>query len=607
MKNLRKALALVLVVVMLTLCATACTKKTTNVDGTLYPNKLELDVWETQGTDFVAKAVSENDIVAKWLEEKTNVTIDNMYGNDGGQWDAKLSKLVAGGNLPHIVHCGAFQGPAHFAKLEQLNQVWEITPKLLKEYAPNVWEKIPQEFWDAMTVDGKILGIPYMAASQWRQPANMSDEQFDFHLSQLATNNDVTYETTSCLWIRDDILKKFFPEAKTYDELCAIMEETGKPVGDELLDIPIDSSEEFIQFMYDIADLKLKENGKSVHAFGYNGSDSWSALTYLGADMYGYKGHAYTSTWNSETQRIEVPLTREIIKQAAKTQNQMINDGVIEAESLAHTSNIFTEKVMNGQYAIVPISLVSGGATAVNESLEATGKSYRYRPFITQVPAPEGYGPFKESALWSESICLLKTLSEDEMHQVLNWINVQFSDEYDQVRNWGPAEVGLYTEDENGIRTFNDEKLQKFFVEGDTKALASEEEKMGLGGKGGLLKVVARDVSKWSPSIMYQKNNTLLPLFGYGFKFTSESKHTQNIATYPPCQIWAAQYAGIPEVVDFWAERGTWESKLKLAFAAADEAEFDKRWQDMLDAVNKICDVKVMEDKMTEIAKTMLP
>ena len=407
--------------------------------------------------------------------------------------------------------------------------------------------------------------------------------------------------------IRDDILKKFFPEAKTYDELCAIMEETGKPVGDELLDIPIDSSEEFIQFMYDIADLKLKENGKSVHAFGYNGSDSWSALTYLGADMYGYKGHAYTSTWNSETQRIEVPLTREIIKQAAKTQNQMINDGVIEAESLAHTSNIFTEKVMNGQYAIVPISLVSGGATAVNESLEATGKSYRYRPFITQVPAPEGYGPFKESALWSESICLLKTLSEDEMHQVLNWINVQFSDEYDQVRNWGPAEVGLYTEDENGIRTFNDEKLQKFFVEGDTKALASEEEKMGLGGKGGLLKVVARDVSKWSPSIMYQKNNTLLPLFGYGFKFTSESKHTQNIATYPPCQIWAAQYAGIPEVVDFWAERGTWESKLKLAFAAADEAEFDKRWQDMLDAVNKICDVKVMEDKMTEIAKTMLP
>ncbi len=604
MKNFKRAIAMLMALTMLAACAVSC-KKDENADG-LYSKKLELTVWETQGTDYTPTAVYDNDIVAKWLEEKTNVTIENMYGNDGGQWDSKLSKLVAGGNLPDIIHCGAFQGPAHFSKIEQLGELWEMTPELLKEYAPNVWERTPQEFWDAMTVDGKILGIPY--ASTWDQAMNMNEEEIEFFRNTRAVVADVTYSSTNCLWVRDDILKKFFPEAKTYDELWAIVEETGEPVGEEMLDIPIDSTEEFIKFMYDIKDLNLKEDGKSVYTYGYNGGDNWGPLTWLGSDMYGYKGHAYSSTWNSETQRIEIPLTRDIIKNAAKTQSQMIRDGVIEQESLAHTATNFTEKVMNGQYAIVPLSMVSGGAQAVNDALDAAGKSYNYRPFITQVPAQKGYGPYEEGTLWSEALCLTKTLSEDEMHQVLNWINVQFSDEYEQVRNWGPEEAGLYVETEDGKRKFKDEKLNKFFIEGDKTALASDEEKMGLGGKGGLMQVTASHCSKWTPDIMYRvNNNTKLPLYGYGFKFTTESKHAQNIATYPPCQIWAAQYAGIQEVVDFWAERGTWENKITLAIAADDDAEFEERWKDMLNTVNDICDVKVMEDKMTEIAKTMLP
>ncbi len=606
MKNFKRVIAMLMAVTMLAACAVSC-KKDENTDGQ-FGKKLELTVWETLGTDYSPTAVYENDIVAKWLEEKTNVTIENMYGNDGGQWDAKLSKLVAGGNLPDIIHCGAFQGPAHFSKIDQLGELWVMTPELLKEYAPNVWDRVPQEAWDAMTVDGKILGIPYEIASTWDQALNMSEEDIEFMRSRLAQVADVTYESTSCLWIRDDILKMFFPEAKTYDELVALMEETGKPVGDAMLDIPIDSTEEFIKFMYDIKNLNLKEDGKTIYTFGYNGGDNWGSLTYLGADMYGYKGHAYPSTWNSETQRIEVPLMGEMIKQAAKTQNQMIRDGVIEKESLAHTATNYNEKSMNGRYAINFLSLVSGGAQAVNDALDAAGKPYNYRPFITQVPAQKGYGQYKVNNLWTEALCITKSLSEDEMHQVLNWINVQFSDEYEQVRNWGPEEAGLYVETEDGKRKFKDEKLNKFFIEGDRSALASEEEKMGLGGKGGLMRVMANNLSKWTPDIMHRvNNNAKLPLYGYGFKFTSESKHTQNIPEYPPCQVWVSQYAGIPEVVDFWAERGTWENKITLAIAAENEAEFESRWQDMLDTVNDCCDIKALEDKATEIAKTMLP
>lgn len=606
--NLKRAIAASLSAVVFAACFTACGNKPAknSSSNSEYGKKLELTVWETQGTDYTRTTVYDNDIVANWLFDKTNVTIKNMYGNDGGQWDAKLSKLVAGGNLPDIVHCGAYQGPAHFAKLDQLEQVWELTPELLKKYAPNVWERTDSELWDAMTVDGKILGIPYGISIDYRKSQNFSDEEYKFVVEQQSLVNDVSYDPTNCLWIRDDILKKFYPEAKTFDELCAMIKEKNAPVGDELLDNSIDSSDKFIDFMYKISKLNLKEDGKKVFCFGYNGGDNWAALTYLGADMYGYKGHAYTATWNDETQRIEIPLMGDMIKQAAKTQNQMINDGVIDPESLTHTSSVFSEKVMNGQYAIVPLSLVSGGATAVNKSLEASKKSFRYRPFITQVPARKGYGPFKEKTMWSESICLLKSLSEEEMHQVLNWINVQYSDEYDQVRNWGPKEANLYTEDENGKRKFVDERLNKFFVEGDTSALEKEEDKLGLMGKGGLMLITASPVSTWTPYVMYRRVN-LEPLYGYGFRFTSESEHTKNVKTYPPCQIWSSQYAGIQGVVDFWAERGSWENKIKLAFAAADSEEFETRWADMLAEVSSVCDIRDVENQMTDIAKTMLP
>ena len=64
------------------------------------------------------------------------------------------------------------------------------------------------------------------------------------------------------------MLHRFYPEAKTYDELCELVEERNAPIGDELLDIPINSTEEFIKFMYDIKNADLKEGSKKIYATG---------------------------------------------------------------------------------------------------------------------------------------------------------------------------------------------------------------------------------------------------------------------------------------------------------------------------------------------------
>ena len=125
----------------------------------------------------------------------------------------------------------------------------------------------------------------------------MDEDTYNFMVDNFkAEETDVTFQAAQCFWIRDDILKMFYPEAKTYDELCAMIDEKGAPIGDELLDIPIYSTDEFIDFMYKIKDANLMEENKRVYPFGYGGGDNWVALTYLGADMYGYKNHCYTAT-----------------------------------------------------------------------------------------------------------------------------------------------------------------------------------------------------------------------------------------------------------------------------------------------------------------------
>lgn len=609
---MKKRLAAILMLLVLAVTLCSCGEEKVNIkeeNGKLvFDKKLELTVWETQGTDYAPSQQPDENVVGDWLKEQTNTEVVNIYGNGGGQWDAKLTKLVAGGNLPDIVHCGAGQGPAHFTKLDELEQVWHLTPEMLQKYAPNAWERIPQELWDKMTVNGNILGIPYyIGITRESQPA-ASEEDIEFiKNSKLIPNNDVMYLASQCLWIRDDILREFYPDAKTYDELEALLRKSDKPIGDELLDIPIKTTEEYIQFMYDIKDLKLKENGKTVYPFGYNGGDNWTALCWLGADMYGYKGHYYTGNWNSDTQEMEIMLTKDILRDVAETQNKMVNDEVIEMESLAHTSALYKEKALNGQYAIVPVDLV-GGSETVNQALKDAGKSYRFRPFITQVPAQKGYEPYDTSYSWGESLCFLKTLSEDELIQALNWVDTQFSDEYEEIANWGPKDAGLYTEDENGVRTFKDERFTKYFVDNDASALDVKETKGLIGSiktrKNGLFSVAVNSWSHWAPSIMLRADK-MAPTTASGFKFASDSKHIVE-TKFPPCQGWDSIYAEIPEVVDFWAERDAWENGFKLALAA-EPGQFDAKWDKAIKTLTDIVDVEAMEKAMTKIAKQNMP
>ncbi|MBR6728545.1 MAG: extracellular solute-binding protein [Clostridia bacterium] len=593
MKKIMSCTALLLAMLMLVSCTGA--KETTE---TL--EDIKLTVWNTQGVEYIYKEMSEN-IPEDWLYEKTGVKVENIYGNDGGQWDSKLTKLVAGDNLPDIVWCQSAQGPTHFNKLDQLGKVRLLDEEMLKTYAPNIWEKTPSFVWEQFkNADGKIIGIPYQLSYSYID--EICPEYTEEEKNVLLNSKVVpTARLKTNLSIRDDVLKQIYPEAKTYDELVALLDEKGEPIGDEIVDVPIHTTEEFIEFMYKIRDLGLVENGKKVYAFGYagDGNDNWEALVYLGNMMYGSGGHEYTGHWNTETNEVEVPLATDHVRQMAKTQNQMILDKVIDPESLAHTGAQFIAKVLQGGYVICSATR-AGDYNTINNQLKAEGYNFKYRPLYIDIPAPDGYAPTKVDNAFSSSFTLLDSLTEEEAIRVLKWADLQYTEEYMEVLNWGRPEDGLYTVQEDGTRLFVDDAFNKYFIGNDSSALDVADSK-GLGNIAGRLTITPMVYSKWTPNV-YNKEVSYAPTANSGFKFAADSPYVTCVETVPPSTVRSAVFADIEEVVEFWAKREEWEIAIKKAIAAA-SGQFENKWNEMLDIVSDIVDIDAMEQKMNDIAK----
>lgn len=564
-------------------------------DGETYtPQKdMEITVWQTQGSDYVAPAQPKNDVVQNWLVDKTRVKVVNAYGNGGGQWEAVLARLIAGDNFPEIVACGGGQGPTHFNRLNQANQIWELTPEMLQTYAPDVWEKVPQSMWERMKVDGKIYGIPYLFGADKAIDPNITDEEIEMW-------GTVQSEYGTQLWIRDDIAKMLYPDCMDYEDCMNLLEKKGAPIGDELVDIPINSTDDLVNLMKKIKDLNLTAGNKPVYAFGYAGADCWVPFARLGPEMMGYNGHTYTSSWNPKTKEIRLPLVEDVVKEAGLLQNQLIRENVIDPESLVHTDAQCKEKILNGQYAIAVLSAIMHPPT-INDTLATNGREFRYRPLYTHVPAREGYELTRTMPSWGASIGILKAVSAEDIPQILNWINTQFTDEYEEIRYWGPPEAELYTDNPDGTRYFKNDKYNRLFINHESVEF-DEDEKLGLNGTVGLFSVKFRQDTKWDP-MMYNHVKQYQLTSGTGGKFSADGPYAKKGILSPPDDAWSAEYAGLESVTKYWSSRSQWEEPFKITLAAKSDEEFEQKWQAAIDNLYSIVDVDAMCKEMTEIAR----
>jgi len=165
---------------------------------------------------------------------------------------------------------------------------------------------------------------------------------------------------------------------------------------------------------------------------------------------------------------------------------------------------------------------------------------------------------------------------------------------------WGPEELDLYTVNEDGIRVYRDESYTNSWIFSSGPSVDVAKTK-GLNSKGGKFRVLPTAVNPYSPDFMAGVTVKLTPQSSTGFKFSPDSKYITSVLDAPPSYAYSAEFGEVEELVNYWARREEYEIAIKKAIAA-EEGAFDKKWDEMLAIVNKICDVEKMEKEMTEIA-----
>ena len=576
----------------------------TNEWGDLIPAKLEnkkdLDfrLWWTQSTDLDTPDNTGKNVVWDYVTERTGVTVSEVFGNGGQEPPAKLTQMIAGDIMPQLVNMHMSNAPTMMSKFKEGNLVHTIDLELVKKYAPNLYRWTPEAYWQDVTMDdGKIYGIPYGLDINDFDSYGL-DIELDPRLQAYANPRNDAYDTWAYTLIRDDVLKQIYPQAKSYDELQKILDDTGKLTADDMCDIPITTTEEFVDFMYRIKDLNLKEGDKDVYAYGYNGADNWTGLAVLLPLMTGTVTYNYMSYWDQDTHEMKFGYLEDWVKDGALLQNRMIRDKVIDPESLIHNSDQYEEKLRAGRYVMFT-DWVFGGPEALNTVLAEQGKTYKYRPFLTNVKQMEGMPAFKTVAGYSVVACIFKTVPEEDLPQVLSYMDFYYTNEFADAYNWGPASAGLY-EEQDGKRTFKDERFQRHFVEGDTSDNLKREDLLGLQDHN-YRRMYGISQSVYTPAIY--NDDQILKTVGACLRFPLDSERVTALTEVPSYQVWDPPFAG--ELFDaFWVERQSWDQPFMTALTAKSDEEFAQKWNECVENLKRYGIEEVLKYN-TEVGKEL--
>ena len=109
--------------------------------------------WVTVGTGMPANYDSWAAKVNEYLGEKIGVNIE-MEVVPWGDWDPRRSVIVNTGGDYDIV----FGNMNVYANDVKLGAYLDLSEYL--KNTPELYNSMPEEYWDAMEVDGKIYGVP---------------------------------------------------------------------------------------------------------------------------------------------------------------------------------------------------------------------------------------------------------------------------------------------------------------------------------------------------------------------------------------------------------------------------------------------------------------
>ncbi len=514
------------------------------------------------------KQEAENDVVYPEIRRVTGVTVDtkNSFDNGGMSFTERLAQLITYDELPDIAY-------GSWTDTELCYDLTELVPK----YCPTIMKRMPDYIWNKTSINGgvknKIYAVPFGLGD-----VGLSDVDSEAPRDKATVFNTPT-DYYPYILVREDILEDAYGAENIYTtaELQDIFAKRGYFTEDELFDVEITSAEqfrtEFLPKIYDAihADSKYQiDAGRWVEVMpaGYGGNaDTWDLMGILIPQLIGATGNLLNTQhtyWDAEAQQVKVLMEQDFYQTELKEWVKLIESNkYVSKAGLTDSANVVKGDYNNARYAIGYGPSTKPDATTVRYK----DGTVNYRKVYLKIEKSSHFEFFSMQEALPSSVCIFKdNVREEDLPQILRWLDYQCSRLADKLVAWGPRSAGLFTETD-GVRQYKDAELVRQMVY-STETLGEKVKAYNL--RNGTLdsaypvfNFFYQGGSKDHPRCVYDLSE--IPSY-MNVKYSSAEVFPDikpvGLARSP--EIWKWKNSDLEGVEDVWGKRDTLETNLRL-------------------------------------------
>ena len=563
---------------------------------------LEVSVWFAAASSTVIGTIPETDVCFKEFERVTGVrfNVDKCFDNGGTNVDAKMPMVIASKDYPTLI--------IGYGIKKQVADLWEegYLADLTKYYEDGTLDQLLkymplEESWDYVynnfaDEDGNMYLLPNGGTSNtinvW-DAIGYTHEDYDplyFDTYGMSPTNYNGMNSNKAILIRDDILKALFPNCLTMKDIEEIYLSGADFTEEQIFDLGLDSPEDFWDLLYDIQDLLKTGNyvgvdGKpmEVMAGPHTETDNWYWMVNLPNATNGAPdGTQYfvCADYDAENRDdlLSYSFSSDYYVKWMKSLNKLVRDDVIAQSSLLDSSATFNEKCKNGHYAVL-----YGGQYYPYADKNDDGWSYR--PIY--VDTEYNYSRYGGLSTVEHSDCIgvfKDTLTDAQLDQLMHAINYINSEVGIKNFYWGPRSAGLFTEDENGNRTYTKKELVDCMINNLDNGYATDYGIYNTSLSVPLfsLRPKAMGMVIYQPNYLAAgtSNRKAVDAKKYFVPGVLEGHTMGENATYVETTILIYKSGlEIEGVQQFWDARAGFENQMKKVIVASSDAEFEKQLQ----------------------------
>lgn len=563
-------------------------------------SKLNLKIWDAYGVGGGDKQPSTENITMTEASRVTGVSYDkeNSFDNGGETFAEKIFKIIAVGDYPDILLNA--DGAEYYGLVKQ-GLLWDLTD-LYPKYAPHLAKffnnEILKQCFNSSKVTSNVSGKIYQApiSLEWGNDYLFERLYPDFPKDKLLDANVLGTSSYSYIFVRDDMLKKLYPNAMTKDEQEVFFAKNRTFTKDQIFDVPINSVEDFTKLMNGLKGLNQKEGNRDVYPIAvFSGGDNWPLLATDVMGVFGFPNWnvEYFTYWDKKTKKVEYTFKNDDFKKELYTYSSFIRNGLAPRECLIDTTPRYWEKANNGLYATTYSWLVPS-----DDALQKAGKKFKYRRVWMDVPYKrDTYKYFNGDP--SAGISVLGIFkdsikTEAEVAQIL--MSFDYGATKAGIKNafWGPKSAGLF-EEKNGVRKFKDKNLENEMVYFKEETSSGPNVlKYNLCGPNAFKD---RELGTYPPLVAKTKMTDMDAVKEYARNGIREIRPEDFVFYFNPCTFDKREdpvpgfapnlsnFNGRVEGVDkFWRGRAGVEQAITVIFASKDDAQFEKLYNEMLSA-----------------------